>query len=233
MKITYFKEIDSTNTYLKNLEEKENWETAAAETQTAGRGRREKKWFSGYGGAWFSTAIKEDRNMTQEEWLKIPIVVCYAVLNYLEKKTSLQLKYKWTNDIYCNGKKLAGILVEKSGEFFIVGVGINVNNIDFGDFAETATSIKKETEKTYEIKLLIESIVEEISQAYFMLLRGDWKLILNYLEERDFLKGRKISVEKEENNLEGYGFGISEQGFLLLKTNNEILEINTGDVLWK
>ena len=41
--------------------------------------------------------------------------------------------FKWTNDIYLYDKKLSGILTEKIGEDFIVGVGINLNILEFGE----------------------------------------------------------------------------------------------------
>lgn len=53
--------------------------------------------------------------------------------------------FKWTNDIYLYDKKLSGILVEKRDNDFIIGIGVNLNIIEFGDLE--AISLKKITNK--------------------------------------------------------------------------------------
>lgn len=233
MEITFLEEIDSTNTYLKDKENKKNWETVAADIQTAGRGRRDKKWFSGKGGAWFSIAIKEDKNITMQEMLKLPFIVCYAVINKTEEIAGLELKYKWTNDIYCNEKKLCGILIEKSGDFFIIGIGINVNNVEFGEFGDIATSLACEINREFNIKEIIEAVVDEIKSSYSMFLRGEWSIIIQYLREKDFLLNRKIVVNTEEKEITGEALGLDEDAFLMIRTINGNEKINTGDIFWK
>ena len=84
MRIFKFKEIDSTNKFLKEMKEKEEYDTAIAETQVMGRGRRGNKWSSEKGGAYFSFLLKEDKNIAFEEYEKLPLVIGYSLLKTFE-----------------------------------------------------------------------------------------------------------------------------------------------------
>lgn len=123
VRIFRFKEIDSTNKFLKELKEKNNFDIAIAEIQISGKGRRGNKWCSEKGGAYFSFLLKEDKNIAFEEYTKLPLVTGYSLMKTLEKiEPLLNFKFKWTNDIYENDKKISGILVEKTGDYFIIKI---------------------------------------------------------------------------------------------------------------
>ena len=121
MRIFRFESIDSTSDYLKNKKDIENYDLAIAEIQTKGRGRRGNNWFSSKGMALFSFALKAEKNISIEEYSKLPLVTGISVLRGIRRIEELDLKFKWTNDIYLDDKKLSGILVEKVDDFFIIG----------------------------------------------------------------------------------------------------------------
>ena len=144
MEIKTFDVLDSTNEYLKNKEKLEEYEVVIAKTQTNGRGKRGSVWISNEGAALFSFVID---SIGYDD--KVTIYTGFIVRNILHKlikeafseNVESYLKFKWPNDIYYKDKKLCGILCEKVGEKIIVGIGINVNNNDFGIFNERATSL--------------------------------------------------------------------------------------------
>ncbi|HNS32950.1 MAG TPA: biotin--[acetyl-CoA-carboxylase] ligase [bacterium] len=96
----------------------------AADEQTCGRGRYGKSWFSLPGGLYFSWITREEE--------RFPFFLSELVtLSLVETMSSFGIicNIKLPNDIItCDKKKLAGILIEKKGEFYNIGVGINVNN---------------------------------------------------------------------------------------------------------
>ena len=153
MKIHRFKTIDSTNNFLKNLEEKEEFEVAIAKSQSSGRGRRGNNWSSEEGGAYFSFILKEKKDVAISEYVKLPLVVGYSLLRTFEEmEKDIKFQFKWTNDVYANDKKISGILVEKKREDFIIGIGINLNNEIKGEAIGKGISLKELTKKIMILK---------------------------------------------------------------------------------
>jgi len=126
---------DSTSDYLKRLERIPGSNTQAqvciTELQSAGRGRRGRRWISPYGSNLylsFATRVSGARLASGG----LSLAVSIAVLHALQHCGVSGLGLKWPNDIYFQGRKLAGILLDLSGESggpyrVIAGIGINLH----------------------------------------------------------------------------------------------------------
>ncbi len=188
MEIKTFDVLDSTNEYLKNKEKLEEYEVVIAKTQTNGRGKRGSVWISNEGAALFSFVID---SIGYDD--KVTIYTGFIVRNILHKlikeafseNVESYLKFKWPNDIYYKDKKLCGILCEKVGEKIIVGIGINVNNNDFGIFNERATSLNIVTGEKYEIEKLVKEVVIEFKEHYRN-LNSKWNSIIEDINENSY-----------------------------------------------
>ncbi|MDQ9831442.1 hypothetical protein RFX70_21925, partial [Acinetobacter baumannii] len=86
----------------------------------------------------------------------------------------LNFMFKWTNDIYIFDKKISGILVEKTGDYFIIGIGINLNNEIKGEAENTAVSMSKITSKEYKIEEIIISVIENFKKDLAFYFNGNW-----------------------------------------------------------
>ncbi|MGB6128991.1 MAG: biotin--[acetyl-CoA-carboxylase] ligase, partial [Psychrilyobacter sp.] len=84
MRIFHFDELGSTSDYLKDKKDKKQWDLAIADIQTSGRGRRGNLWVSPIGAGLFSFALKEDPNLSMEEYSKLPLIVGIALLDGLK-----------------------------------------------------------------------------------------------------------------------------------------------------
>ncbi|WP_456341758.1 biotin--[acetyl-CoA-carboxylase] ligase, partial [Thermovibrio sp.] len=137
MRVLYFEELPSTNDYLKTVPF-EPFLGVVALSQTAGRGRRGRKWLSARGkGLYFSVLFPPlKRNLTLTG-----LAFGYAVYKTLSELSS-SFYLKWPNDVYINGRKIAGILPELLKERLIVGVGINLlyTEKEFSNLTHRATS---------------------------------------------------------------------------------------------
>ena len=192
--------LDSTNEYLKNKEKLEEYEVVIAKTQTNGRGKRGSVWISNEGAALFSFVID---SIGYDD--KVTIYTGFIVRNILHKlikeafseNVESYLKFKWPNDIYYKDKKLCGILCEKVGEKIIVGIGINVNNKDFGIFNERATSLNIVTGEKYEIEKLVKEVVIEFKEHYRN-LNSKWNSIIEDINENSYLVGKKIMLKQNK-----------------------------------
>ena len=200
MEIKTFDVLDSTNEYLKNKEKLEEYEVVIAKTQTNGRGKRGSVWISNEGAALFSFVID---SIGYDD--KVTIYTGFIVRNILHKlikKTFAEnvenyLKFKWPNDVYYKDKKLCGILCEKVGEKIIVGIGINVNNNDFGIFNERATSLNIVTGEKYEIEKLVKEVVIEF-KGHYRNLNSKWNSIIEDINENSYLVGKKIMLKQNK-----------------------------------
>lgn len=232
MRIFNFNEIDSTSTFLKNLKEKNNYDIAIAKTQTLGRGRRGNKWFSEEGGAYFSFLLKEDKNIDFNEYTRLPLVIGYSLMKSLENiEPQLNFMFKWTNDIYLLDKKISGILVEKTEDFFIIGIGINFNNEIKKEVENIAISMKKVTLKEYNINEIIISIIKNLKKDFNFYFSGNWEIILSELNRKNYLykKNVEIHFEKREKE-EGIALEIDKSGQLFIEINEIKKLFNIGEI---
>lgn len=141
-----------------------------AESQTKGRGRRDRFWSSPEGGLYMSLVLKPDNN--PEELAKFYILSSVAVAGALRKITGASFLIKWPNDIVVQDKKVSGILAEGSIsnnklEYLILGIGVNVN-VGSDKLPDGSTSILDETGKVYLKSEIAKVILEEIEKEYLV-----------------------------------------------------------------
>lgn len=220
-------EIDSTNDYLKRRKNK-NFDAVLAHRQTKGRGTRGRVWLSTEGVLMFSFVIKEDKNIRIEEYMKLPLIAGMALLEGLKEVEDLEYMFKWTNDIYLRDKKLSGILMEKNGEDFIVGIGVNLNIMEFGELK--AISLKSITGKDYDKLYVAEIIINKMKEFLFEFYRGNWKDILGKINSVNYLKNKNIKFFSPERVYEGIVRDIGNEGELLLEEGGIIRKLKIGEV---
>lgn len=235
-----FNEIDSTNEYLrKNHKSYEEFDVISARTQTHGKARRQNDWVSMDGMAIFSFFLKERDNWEIEDYLKLPLIAGLATVNGLKEIENLEYKFKWTNDVYVENKKLCGILLEKTENVYIVGIGINVNNILPENLKSKAISLTQIRNKKYEIDEVIKNIVLEFQTLCENLENGFWKDILKEINQINYLKGKKIELKFGNEVISGVAQNIDENGelqILMEKTDNrkpEVRSFSVGEVFEK
>ena len=230
MRIFRFSEIDSTSDFLKRKDDKKNYDLAIAEIQTCGRGRRGNNWVSQKGMALFSFLLKVEEDVSIEEYSKLPLVTGIAVLNGLKRIENLDFKFKWTNDIYLDDKKICGILVEKIQDFFVIGIGININNSLEGAVADIATALTISTGKKYIVEDTIFTVLDEFKKQYKRFLEGEWNFILEEINSKNYLKNREITLVGSNWQTKGIAGDIVKDGRLEIITEKEKKFANIGEI---
>ena len=223
-----FEEIGSTNEYVRrNLTLKE-FEVVVAKKQTDDKLKKMNIWISDKGGAFFSFWI-QDKSELQE---KIEIFSCYIVYEiikeYIKESSkndsedeSKNLKFKWPNDIYYKDKKISSIFCEKVRNKIIIGVRINVNN-NVDKIENKATSLSEIFNQKYSIEEIIEKIMFTFQKKKECIAK-EWEEILFSLNSNNFLKNKKIKIEKNGKYLE------KEYRFTRLNRAGKLLIIGNGD----
>lgn len=217
--IYYYKEIDSTNEIAKKIGKSKV--LVFAEKQIAGKGRLGRKWFSEYGGLYFSIALMP--GLSIDDVPKITLTTGLAVCEALNE-LGLNARIKWPNDVLIGRKKVCGILCEIVGEvespLVIVGIGVNVKNGIPRDLKDKATTIKE-----FKDLLLLDvfkKIIEKFKLNYKMLIDGEWDTIRwRWIEKSDTI-GRDVVVKVGNKEYSGKATSIDEDGGLVLDGKTKV-----------
>ncbi|MBP5643616.1 MAG: biotin--[acetyl-CoA-carboxylase] ligase [Bacteroidales bacterium] len=174
LKILHFDEINSTNVWLYDKMAGQNDiadTVVVADHQTAGRGMDKNRWESEKGkNLLFSIALNVNY-LEAENQFKISQAVSVAIVETLSQYIDNQkLFIKWPNDIYFGDKKLAGMLIQNTIEgrmmgVSIIGIGLNVNQLQFSKDIPNPISLKIITGKEYDLKKLLNLLIVNIKDA--------------------------------------------------------------------
>ncbi|WP_010254819.1 biotin--[acetyl-CoA-carboxylase] ligase [Myroides injenensis] len=176
----------STNTYLKELSTScnlENFTVVIAEYQFQGRGQRGSVWEVKPGMNLTFSVLIRDFLQAADEVFDLNIVVALSVYSALKKMYNISFSIKWPNDILAVNKKIGGILIENilkaQGDVLsIVGIGLNVNQKEFGNNKQ-ASSLSILLNKELDKEEIAMNILFELHLYCQRLKRGEkqqiWK----------------------------------------------------------
>lgn len=232
MNIYSFEVLDSTNDYMKeHRKEFEEFDIVMAKNQRAGKGRRGNIWISTEGMALFTFLVKRRGDKAEEAYMKLPLLAGLAVIRALQRRKKIHYQLKWTNDIYLQEKKLAGILVERRENDFFIGIGINVNNAIPIEIKNIAISLQEVYQEKIEIESLILSIVEECRKLLEEYFAGNWKNILQEINAINYLQGKKIGLRAGNLFVQGIVQRIDENGELEILSKEGLRSFGMGEVV--
>jgi BirA family biotin operon repressor/biotin-[acetyl-CoA-carboxylase] ligase len=220
----HFRVTDSTNSRARELAEAgaPGGTVVTAAEQTAGRGRRGRSWVAPAGGALLYSAVV--RPLERRHGL-LPLAAAVAACEAAEAlEDGLECAIKWPNDVWVDGRKLAGILIEARPQkgWAVVGVGLNlaIAAEEFPpELRETATSLSSAPTAEAARTALDERLGEWVD--------AEPADVISTWEERDALRGREISWDAGS----GLADGVSEAGDLLVLTaGGDRVALGAGEV---
>ena len=192
-----------------------------ADEQSAGRGRQGRVWSAEPGHAVLMSLIV--RGLSKGDAL-LPLVAAVAVCEACEGTAAVTCRIKWPNDVWIDGRKVCGILVEGRPQegWAVLGIGVNVSTPSFpGELAETATSLALAGKAPSR-----DAVLEALLASLERWLAADSAAILAAWRERDTLLGAPVSW----NEGRGKGAGITDSGALRVETDAGIVEMDAGEV---
>ena len=230
MKLIKLDAIDSTNIYVKELIAKgdiKNYTAVISKYQTNGRGRNNSIWQDEPSKNLNFTLYKEFNSFKIENKFLLNIISSISVVKLLKKYNLKNLSVKWPNDIMTGNKKISGILIEnnirgKSINYSIIGIGINVNQLNFKNLPK-ATSLHIETGVTNSPELMAEELQQILKLNFELMLENPDELLNDYnkfLFEKDktanFLINGKIFLGKLTK--------VNKLGEILIRNNDGVIE---------
>ena len=229
--------VTSTNDVLKSMvQELPDWYTLVAETQTKGKGRRTRSFFSpAASGLYLSMLVRLP--VPAEEATRITTIAAVAACRAISECTDAQPGIKWVNDVYINGKKVCGILTEasismESGglDWAVMGIGFNVYEPEEGfpeELAQIAGSICKERKKDLRCALAA-SFIRHFRQMCEELLNP---MIVQEYRELSIMKNRPVTVIRGEGNLPAIAEEIDDVCRLVVRYQDGSREVlSSGEV---
>jgi BirA family biotin operon repressor/biotin-[acetyl-CoA-carboxylase] ligase len=211
-----------------------------AEEQRAGRGRGDHAWHSSAGeGLYVSVLLRPELSPA---FLPLaPLAAGLAAAEAINAATGLATDLRWPNDLMLGPRKTGGILVEAQSEanavaFVVVGIGINVHQRAFPPgLATPATSLDLElghvfgqrTDRQALLARLLKSLEREAAGLLDPAARAS--IPARVEAASSWVRGRQVEVHGPQI-FSGITEGLDEHGFLLVRTADEVVQVQTGGI---
>lgn len=237
-RLDIFHDIESTNAYLLEAEKNDGSYVHAclAEQQNAGRGRRGRRWVSPFGGnIYLSLLWQVNAGASQLGGLSLAIAV--AVIRALRAVGLDGAGIKWPNDILVKGKKLAGILLELSGESagpcaVVIGLGLNVRATgpEMAEVDQAWTDVESELEGAVSRNQLAAQLLYQMINAVREFEVQGLQPFMREWASFDEFSDCEVVLKMPQGDVNGIARGIDENGALLLVTENGVQRYHSGEV---
>lgn len=232
MSILTFDTLDSTNSYLKrNGKYLDHFTVVQANHQEQGKGRLGRSWQDQGNSLLFSILLKE--KIEPERVPLLSLLAGASVVLTLEHYGLTPL-VKWPNDTLVSEKKISGILTEAVSEgeniFYIVGIGINLNQKEFeGELSQKATSLFLLTKKEYDKEEVLTVLLSYFTPLYQDYIQGG-KKFLTVVKSHSYLDQKEVSLDYYGEHIHGTVIDITDKGTLLLDVFGKQIEVSSGEV---
>ena len=220
----HFRTAESTNSEARELAAAgaPGGTIVTADEQEAGRGRQGRSWHAVAGKSLIYSAIL--RPLNQRHAL-LPLAVPLAVCEAAEQLAPVECRVKWPNDVWIEGRKVAGVLIEARPQdgWAVIGVGLNVS-LEPDDFPEelreTSTALGP---PQFDVREALKALNEALGR--WSDAEGD--AVLAEFRRRDALRGREIEWAEGR----GTAAGIADDGNLLVRSDDGAeLSLGAGEV---
>ncbi len=207
-----------------------------AEHQERGRGRRGRTWVSPAGSnIYFSMLITFAKGVAELEGLSLAVAV--IVVDALNASGYHGFRLKWPNDILRDSRKVAGILLEVTGDVagpckVVIGIGINVrvSGALKSQVDQPVAGLVEGTSDVPDRNLIVANLVRELQRGIaeferhgFEPFRGPWQSI-------DAFRGQFVRIGISSDWIEGRVVGVDNRGALQLETDSGAKLVSSGEL---
>lgn len=194
-----------------------------AESQTAGRGRRQNRWLAPRGKDLMFSLLLQPEAPTPL-WPRLTTLAALALCRAVEDELPLRPLIKWPNDLYVNDRKVSGLLADVvttgSGLMLVLGIGLNVNTCQFppelgGAAASLLGSMPFAQTPELDRNSLAAAVLQQL-HAQFQRVEDGFHEAVAETRERSWLLGRQIRATVDGCELYGRAVDLDSEGRLLL-----------------
>lgn len=231
-------QTDSTNRYLLDIppQEKMNGTVCLAELQTKGRGRRGRVWISPLGANIYLSLLWRF-NVGPDQLSGLSLAAAVAVVRAIKKRGIDGVGVKWPNDVITEKGKLAGILLEMSGEAsgpctVVVGIGLNIklSKNSGQQIDQPWTDLSALSHKPIKRNLLVGHLISELIEAFREFERNGLQPFLPEWRQWDYYDGKSVVLQSANDTIHGVVRGVDDKGALQLVKNGKLSVFHHGEV---
>lgn len=234
LKVLTFDSIDSTNSEAKRIAGDNVTEPVLilAETQTGGRGRMGRSFFSpAKTGLYMSYLYRPEGSLSDS--VAVTSAAAVAVVRAIKEVAGIDSGIKWVNDIYIGSKKVCGILTEavtdiESGtaHCVIVGIGINVTTDDF------PLELRTKAGALGTVKLDRNRLAAAVTNRLEALIKGlPERTFIDEYRRHSLVLGKQIVYKKNGRETAATAIGIDDNGALMVRNSDGTeTTLNTGEI---
>lgn len=217
--------VESTNNYAMGLIQKGSISSGTGiftYEQTAGKGRRGKRWITAPGQNIMLSITCEMKWQPVSDQFPLSVAVAVACRELISENVDREVFIKWPNDLFITDSKAAGILIENVikgtlWQWSVIGVGINVNQESFSEIDVKVTSLKKESGQEYDILKLAKQLQELILRRIDDLKNGRFLQMLKEYNQHLYGRDKLVKLKKGNIVFETKIQSVSATGKLLTK----------------
>lgn len=191
--------------------------------QSQGKGQRGNRWESEKAKNILISVILETDFVEPSNFFDLTIMTSLAIYDILSDYIKEGINIKWPNDMYCQGKKVAGILIEnyikqEKIEWCILGVGLNVNQTDFNE--PNAVSLANICDQQFDREEIINMLLQRLEKRYFELKQGKTKKLKDEYLDKLYWKDELHVFQSEGTFFNGRIVGVDRNGKLLIELDD-------------
>ncbi|MEN9992089.1 MAG: hypothetical protein RLZZ224_1791 [Verrucomicrobiota bacterium] len=220
--VRWYEEVGSSNDVAREWAEssQETRGVVWAERQTAGRGRRGNAWMCPEGeGLAISYWLRPE--LARSDWSCLALLAAVAITQVVIAECSIPAGIKWPNDVWVDGKKLAGVLVEVVNDVVIIGMGINVNVKTFPDeLAAHASSLFLASGKEVDREAFLAKVVAAMNR-WIERMAQERSRLLDEVRQYCLLRGRTVRLKTHGEVREVEVLGIGDGGELWVLSHGQ------------
>ncbi len=215
-------ECDSSNDFARDMG---SWTAVSTKSQRRGRGRHGRVWQSDEGGLWMSAVAPAPIDQNRSKLM--PLAAGWAVASTLSQYGCPNVHLRWPNDVMVDGKKCAGILVDRfHPDRCVIGMGVNVWNDpsahapELGGTATRLADILGDSIEPYQVSV---EILANLRQILLILDQEGAKGLMERL--RPFWKSSsRVAVRRGTQETEYEFLGVDDEGRVLLKSKTGLIQ---------
>lgn len=239
LSIELFDTLPSTNAYaLAHPPQLAQWQVILADSQSAGRGRLGRTWHSpAFDNIYMSLSrLVECDAASRARLPALSLVVGLGVIDVLHSLApSIDWRLKWPNDVWANGQKIAGILLESQSVGrqlqLVIGVGLNVHGRQWPMVDKPVTSLALLTQQHFDRALIVASLLNQWTLDIPRFLIDGLAAFQQRWQAADALFGHDVILSTPQGNLAGTACGIDATGALRLKyEDGQIHSHHVGEI---
>ena len=229
---TELTEVDSTNIYAMNQVKTNMAGHGAAflaQKQWAGKGQMGKVWEAESGQNILLSVVLDPKklvfNGSELEPSIVSMLIAVGCFNFFITYAGDETRIKWPNDIYWRDRKAAGILIENSfrgpiWQWSVAGMGVNINQTEFGTELQKAVSLKQMTGKTFQVPALAKELCSHIEAALQMVVDKGPDTLLALYNNALYKKGEQVQLDIEGQKITATICRVLSNGHLEIETEN-------------